>query len=183
MGKILIVFSTIVIGTPASAAPQQKIFCKSSIVAALAQAAIKHARLNSRPGRWRRRIAWRALLPRLSAGLSRTTGAGDHQDINAAQQISVDLNYRVALRWEIRATWDLTKVIFDADELRAAKLQHVLAERRRRLGAQVVALYFRWANGRASGSSDKGKRRQRLEILLNLATDGAFSRLRKHCRR
>jgi hypothetical protein len=115
--------------------------CESPTIHELVQAALVHEGLaKPRASSWRRRLAWSSVLPKLTARVSRSAGRSEYLDLGAAPD--QDLNNYLALRWEVRATWDLSRLIFDRRELAISRRESQLGAERRRLRGRVIALYY-----------------------------------------
>jgi hypothetical protein len=106
--------------------------------------ALRHAGLDPRPeAGWRRRLAWSALLPRISGRFSHLSGNAELLDLHASSGGNrLDLSGYLALRWEVRASWDLSRLLFDSRELGISARASQLANERAALAERVVQLYF-----------------------------------------
>lgn len=95
------------------------------------------------PGRgWRRRLAWSAVLPKLSARIGQTLSDGEILDLRADAPSRLGLSGYLSLRWEVRASWDLSRLLFDGRELRISSRSSQLERERSELVERVVQLYF-----------------------------------------
>jgi len=91
------------------------------------------------------------------------------------------------VRYECRATWDLSRILFNPDELAAHYEALRMAEARREIESLIIRLYFERrrlkAESVAADSSDVGPamrlevRIAEIEAELDALTGGAFSRL------
>jgi len=161
--------------TPAAAA-EGDLELRRLLRAALLRAHLERGQVAS----WRRRIAWAALLPRVSGRVYRSTGEGSYQDLRPDRPISLDLNNRVAFSWEIRATWDLGRLVFDARELQAAASSQQLARRREAVIDRVVELVHRrrWLAGlvrQGEATSEDRLELQALTARLDALTGGVLT--------
>jgi len=145
------------------------------IAAAIATGSLEAAQVRS----WRRRLAWSGLLPALSTGVVRTVGSGALMDIYPDRADRLDLRNSLALRWEIRATWDLARLVFDSRELRISHQAAKLVAERRRMIERVASLYFErcrhLAAGDADGDGSRALRVQELTAILDALTGGLVS--------
>jgi hypothetical protein len=92
------------------------------------------------------------------------------------------------VRYEVRATWDLSRIVFNPDEVAASAQALRMADVRREIESLVIRLFFERrrlkAEALASDSSDRassfqlGLRIQEIEAELDALTGGAFARLR-----
>ena len=73
--------------------------------------------------------------------LTRNISQGEYWDLGPRQPAQ-DLNRYLATRWEVRATWDLSRLVFDRRELTVSSRTSQLADQRRRLVQQVIRLYY-----------------------------------------
>jgi hypothetical protein len=112
-------------------------------VAEVQDAALRRATLSPRTAeRWLRRARAAAILPGVTAeyGLRSDQGWQLDQAAGDGDELSQDLGAGRVV--QVRATWDLDRLIFNADELRAARAALDLAEVRERLLIRVTQLYF-----------------------------------------
>jgi len=138
------------------------------------------------------RARWAGLLPELRVRFDRRYSRTESLDLSrsavdpGATPVGVDaLN---DLRYEWRATWDLSRIVFNPDELGASTQAMRLADVRREVEAVVIRLYFERrrlkAEALASDASDTASgvrlelRIQETEAELDALTGGAFSRWR-----
>ena len=107
----------------------------------LVRAALVHQRLaKPRAPGWQRRLAWVGLLPKVTARLSRSAGRSEYWDLGTAPD--QDMNNYHALRWEVRASWDLSRLVFDPRALAVSRRGSQLGAERRKLGQRVITLYY-----------------------------------------
>jgi hypothetical protein len=113
---------------------------------------------------------------------------GTPSDGAALAPVGIDTNNDV--RYQARATWDLSKIIFNPDEI-AAQFQALrTADARREIESLVIRLYFERRRLKAeSAAADDldmlpGSRRElriaEVEAELDALTGGAFTRLARH---
>jgi hypothetical protein len=138
------------------------------------------------------RARWAALLPELRVRVDRRLARTESLDLGRsasdplASPVGVDsIN---DMRYELRATWDLGRIVFNPDEVGASTHALRMAEVRREIETVVIRLYFERrrlkAEALASDASDTtpGVRVeihiQELEAELDALTGGAFSRWR-----
>ena len=110
---------------------------------ALQDAATRRAGLD--PGlatRWLRRVRVAAALPTLSVQYDHRLDHGWALDreVGAADALRTDAGSQGVIR--AKATWELDRLIFSPDELRAARAALDLAEVRERVLVEVTQLYF-----------------------------------------
>ncbi len=99
--------------------------------------------------------------------------------------VGIDTNNDV--RYQARATWDLSRIVFNPDELGAEAQALRAADARREIETAVIRLYFerRRLKLESAGADDldmpSGSRRDlriaEIEAELDALTDGAFTRL------
>ncbi len=112
-------------------------------VAEVQEAALRRATLAPRIAeRWLRRARAAALLPEVQVGLDLRSDQGWQLDQAAdnGDELSQDLG--AGRNLQLRASWDLDRLIFNPDELRAARAALDLADVRERLLIRVTQLYF-----------------------------------------
>jgi hypothetical protein len=112
-------------------------------VAEVQAAALKRATLSPRTAqRWLRRARAAAALPTVQAevGLRSDQGWQLDQAAGDGDELSQDLGAGKLV--QVRATWELDRLVFNADELRAARAVLDLADTRERLLVRVTQLYF-----------------------------------------
>ena len=123
-------------------------------VAEVQAAARRRATLSPRTAqRWIRRARAAAILPTITGeyGLRSDQGWQLDQAAGDGDELTRDLGAGRVM--QVRASWDLDRLIFNADELRAARAALDLADVRERLLVRVTQLYF-----------------ERQQLLLEIAT-------------
>lgn len=174
------------LGQPRAEPPRRFPGCGPPSVEAAISAALKRQSTPDEAAARRSRLYWSALLPRLSAKLARSTGLSEYMDITPSRPDSMDLNNYLALRWEVRATWDLSRLVFDTRELQISAMGSRNKQERRKLTEQVVRLYFErcrlllldhlHASGQQPELSVASRiRLRRASALLNALTGGLFA--------
>ncbi len=112
-------------------------------IADVQAAALRRATLAPKTAqRWLRRARVAALLPTVTGEYGLRTDQGWQLDQAAGDgdELSQDLGAGRAI--QVRASWELDRLIFNADELRAARAALDLADVRERLLVRVTQLYF-----------------------------------------
>ncbi len=112
-------------------------------IAEVQAAALHRATLSPKTARgWLRRARAAAILPGITGeyGLRSDQGWQLDQAAGDSDELSHDLGAGRVV--QLRASWDLDRLIFNADELRAARAMLDLAELRERLLVRVTQLYF-----------------------------------------
>ena len=112
-------------------------------VAEVQEAALRRATLAPKTALgWLRRARAAAILPGVTGeyGLRSDQGWQLDQAAGDSDELSHDLGAGRVV--QLRASWDLDRLIFNADELRAARAALDLAELRERLLVRVTQLYF-----------------------------------------
>lgn len=125
---------------PALAAPGPAVlarFAREPSVSALQQAAARLAEVEpERVDSWLRRVRPAALLPRLRARVGRgLVGYGYQSYLPSSTATDT-------WRFDVTATWDLDRLVFDKSELGIAREGQRLAIRREELTTEVAQLYF-----------------------------------------
>jgi hypothetical protein len=137
-----------------------------------------------------RRAGW---LPELRIRVDRRYDRNESLDFGRALVDTpappVALGTSDDVRYEGRATWDLSRIIFNPDEVSAHAEALRMADARREVTGLVIRLYFERRRLKAepvtSDASDKTSQVRRelrileLEAELDALTDGAFSRPHK----
>jgi len=153
--------------------------------AALRQAALEPRRVHSLLGRLR----WAAALPRVEVSLSR--GFERDEDIDRAYQELDELSLATDEDLDLRCTvrWDLDRLVYDPEELRASRQAADLSRRRRELLIAVTRLYYELlllrAEQRSGGAVDpsdeigRALRMAELRATLDGLTGGLLSRARQ----
>ena len=113
---------------------------------------------------------------------------GSPTDVAALAPVGIDSNNDV--RYQARATWDLSKLIFNSDEIGAQFQALRTADTRREIESLVIRLYFerRRLKAESTAADDQdmlpGSRRElriaEIEAELDALTGGAFARLARH---
>lgn len=116
---------------------------------------------------------------------SESVDLGSPTDLSALAPVGIDSNDDV--RYQARATWDLSRLIFNPDELAAQAQALRTADTRRELESLVIRLYFERRRLKAeSAAADAldmlaGSRRElrvaEIEAELDALTGGAFTHL------
>ncbi len=112
-------------------------------IAEVQEAALRRATLSPKTARgWLRRARAAAILPGITGeyGLRSDQGWQLDQAAGDGDELSQDLGAGRVV--QLRVSWDLDRLIFNADELRAARAMLDLAELRERLLVRVTQLYF-----------------------------------------
>jgi hypothetical protein len=137
------------------------------------------------------RARWAGLLPDVRVRLDRRFARTESLDLgrsatDPSTPVGVDANND--LRYELRATWELSRIVFNPDEIGASAHALRMADVRREIESAVIRLYFERrrlkAEALASDASDTatGVRLElhiaELEAELDALTGGAFSRWR-----
>jgi hypothetical protein len=181
---------------PVDPAAARALFAEDPPVGALRQAATALAL--AEPGRARSMLARARLagwLPELRLLVERrfarteSVDLGSAADPTALAPVGVDSNNDV--RYQARATWDLSRIVFNPDELAVASQALRTADARREIESLVIRLYFerRRLKLESLGTDDtdmpSGSRRElriaEVEAELDALTGGAFTRLaRRH---
>jgi hypothetical protein len=152
---------------------------------ALAQAEPAHARALIQ------RARWAAVLPETRVRIDRRFNRAESVDLGKspldgpATPVGVDSNNDVRYEW--RATWDLSRIIFNPDELGAESQALRVADVRREIEGRVIRLYFERrrlkAEALATDATDTVAalrlelRIEEMEAELDALTGGAFTRL------
>ena len=113
---------------------------------------------------------------------------GTPTDVAALAPVGIDSNNDV--RYQARATWDLSKLIFNSDEIGAQFQALRTADTRREIESLVIRLYFerRRLKAESTAADDldmlPGSRRElriaEIEAELDALTGGLFARLAHH---
>jgi hypothetical protein len=126
-------------------------------------------------------------LPELRFAALRRFGRTEGLTYDAAGVAPVDVDAINDVRYEWRATWDMSRIVFNPDELQAHLEALRMADVRREIQTLVIRLYFErrrlgseGMNGTGRGSADAAARRQlriwEIEAQLDALSGGAFSR-------
>ena len=129
-------------------------------------------------------------LPEIRARAERRFGRSESVDLaGAVPAAPVGIDSDNALYYELRVTWDLSRILFNPDEI-AAQFQALrTADARREIESLVIRLYFerrRLKAELAAADADDTSSDMRLELRiaeveaeLDALTGGAFTRLRR----
>jgi hypothetical protein len=119
---------------------------------------------------------------------SESVDLGSPTDAAALAPVGIDSNNDV--RYQCRATWDLSKIIFNPDEIGAQFQALRTADTRREIESLVIRLYFerRRLKAESAAADDldmpSGLRRElriaEVEAELDALTGGAFTHLARH---
>ncbi len=128
-----------------------------------------------------------ALLPEVRLRAERRSGRSESLDVKpsaAGDALGLDTDHDV--RYEVRATWDLSRLVFSPDELGAASQSLRIADMRREIESQVNRLYFeRRRLVVAAGATAPEEaatwqlRLEEIEADLDALAGGAFMRCRR----
>jgi hypothetical protein len=113
-------------------------------LSALVEAAWAHADLRMpRRRAWIRRVRAATLLPEVSAGYDHRRGRGwdHHLQLDAPDELDTDGSLTQTFR--VRATWDLSRLVYSNDELRVTQTTLDIQSRRATLRSEVQALFER----------------------------------------
>jgi hypothetical protein len=135
------------------------------------------------------RARWSAWLPEVRFRVDRRFGRSESLDVSPvplgdAPPVALDTVDEV--RYEARASWDLSRLIFNPDELSAHAEALKIAEVRREIEGLVIHLYFERRRLKVEAAAADGNdvasnlrrdaRIEELEAELDALTGGAFSR-------
>ncbi|HEX3757670.1 MAG TPA: hypothetical protein VHW23_03150, partial [Kofleriaceae bacterium] len=136
-------------------------------VAAVLAAAYAATDLDHDPqGSWIRRARLTGLVPWVTVRTARDTSwQDDNSDVGPSTTL------------ELRATWRLDRLLFDARELQVAALATARHRERRRLATRVIRAYFAWRRAARIASDDERVATRVAETVaeLDALTDGWFS--------
>ena len=177
---------------PVDPALVRALFAEDPPVGALRQAATALAL--AEPARARSMLARARLagwLPELRLLVERRFARSESVDLGGAADptalapVGIDSNNDV--RYQARATWDLSRIVFNPDEVAVASQALRTADTRREIESLVIRLYFerRRLKLESLGADDtdmpSGSRRElrvaEVEAELDALTGGAFTRL------
>jgi hypothetical protein len=135
------------------------------------------------------RARWSAWLPEVRFRVDRRFGRSESLDVSPAplgDAPPVALDTVDEVRYEARASWDLSRLIFNPDELSAHGEALRIAEVRREIEGLVIHLYFERRRLKVEAAAADGNdvasnlrrdaRIEELEAELDALTGGAFSR-------
>ncbi|MBA3542074.1 MAG: hypothetical protein H0T79_20830 [Deltaproteobacteria bacterium] len=137
-------------------------------VEAVVAASYAAAGLDRDPARsWVRRARLSGLVPLVTVRTGRTTSWDDQEP---------DVGHGSTL--EVRATWRLDRLAFDARELQVASIEAARRRERRRIATRVIRVYFTWLRATRAATRDARWTLHSLEAAaeLDAITDGRFSR-------
>jgi hypothetical protein len=133
-----------------------------------------------------RLAAW---LPEVRVRVDRRFGRSESLDVSPAPLADappVSLDTVDEVRYEARATWDLSRLVFNPDELAAHAEALRMADVRREVESAVIRLYFERRRLKVEGVTTDGNdvasnlrreaRIEELEAELDALTGGAFLR-------
>ena len=132
------------------------------LAAAYAAAGLDHDPQDS----WIRRARLGGLVPWVTLRTTRDTSWQDeHSEVGHGAS------------FELRATWRLDRLLFDAKELQVAAVEAARRRERRRLAARVIRAYFTWRRAASIASDDERVVTRIAEAAaeLDALTDGWFS--------
>lgn len=107
---------------------------------------MESAALLQRRSSWLNRLRLRPLLPRVSFRLAFSHGLASFYDWKPDAPDDLDANLRDLRNWEVRAVWDLGPLLFDRRELEIERTSRRHADRRHKLAAEIVDLYYERQN-------------------------------------
>jgi hypothetical protein len=112
-------------------------------IADVQAAALRRSTLSPRTAqRWLRRARAAAVLPTLQAEVGLRSDQGWQLDQEAGDGDALSQDLGAGKLVQVRASWQLDRLVFNADELRAARAALDLADTRERLLVRVTQLYF-----------------------------------------
>ena len=149
------------------------------------------------PGRARslvERARFAGWLPEVRIMVDRRFARTESVDLgtstNQAALAPVGIDSNNDVRYQARATWDLSKLIFNSDEIGAQFQALRTADTRREIESLVIRLYFERRRLKAESSTADdldmlpGSRRElriaEIEAELDALTGGVFTRLARH---
>jgi hypothetical protein len=128
---------------------------------------------------WASRARTAALLPELTLDYRRNVGEID--TLGVRSDLGIDShNIEDITRYGVRATWQLSQIVFNRDELNAAQTAEAIEHARRDLLVEVSRLYFQWqallAELAAGASLERARREQlRRDAALTVAQIDALT--------
>jgi hypothetical protein len=172
-------------GGPAFPAPDLDTACLERTRArAVALALVEPERARSLVSR----AANAAWLPELRVRAERRVGRSESLDYKpTAASDALGLDSVDDVRYEVRATWDLPRLVFSPEELGAAQQASRIAEMRREIEAQVNRLYFERRRLLAAPAGQTPRedlstwqiRIEEIEADLDTLSAGGFTRCRQ----
>jgi len=160
-------------------------FADEPNVRALQRAAERAAEVHpDRVRSWERRVRVAALAPSLTVRVGRGgTEVRAETSLDGSERYTI--NQGDAWRFEVGATWQLDRLVFDREELRLGRESQRLAARRELLLTEVAQLYFERKRlilaFRTHPPADEAARAEaslridELTAILDGLTDGALS--------
>lgn len=136
-----------------------------------------------------RRAGRSAWLPELRFRVEKRLGRSESLDVkptSAADALGLDTDNDV--RYELRATWDLPRLVFHPEEVAAAHQALRMADMRREIESQVNRLYFERRRlvalgGDAIDEVERGIRLEEIGAELDALSQGSWSRCLQQGRR
>lgn len=153
------------------------------------KAAIKYAEVE--PGKikkWRKQAAGKAVLPKISASVSRDTSDLWHWEGGSTTKTGDDVLVRgkEVLGWDVTVSWDLSEIIWNNDQTNIDVRSRLMVQLRDDILDEVTKLYFERLRVKMELDNiaiedrkklaDKQIRLQELTALLDGLTGGYFSR-------
>lgn len=156
------------------------------------KAAIKYAEVSPQKIKfWRRQAGASALMPKVSAGVSRDNGDLWHWESGSSTKTGDDflMKGRDSLGWDVRLSWDLSQVIWNPDQTSIDSRSKLMVELRNDILDEVNKIYFERLRVKLElddlriedrkKRSDKELRIRELTASLDGLTGGYFSRKAK----
>jgi hypothetical protein len=179
MKRLLGIALLVATSARATPAPEDDVFSPEPSVRDLQKAAARLAEVHpDRVRSWLHRAGVAALLPSLRASVGRGSGELVRDALNQPIFTNSD-----TWRFEVQATWQLDRLVFDRNELRVSREAQRVGARREELLTRVAQLYF--ARRRlildatkqpdAPNASDRALDIDELTAVLDGLTDGALS--------
>ncbi|MFH0856183.1 MAG: sialidase family protein [Candidatus Omnitrophota bacterium] len=93
---------------------------------------------------WRKQVAVKAILPKLTAGIGRDTGDLWHWESGSSTKAYDDvlIKGRDALDWDVTLSWDLSEVIWNPDQTSIDVRSKLMVQLRDDILDEVTKLYF-----------------------------------------
>ncbi|MEZ4454808.1 MAG: hypothetical protein R3B09_35485 [Nannocystaceae bacterium] len=147
-----------------------RVLARRPTVEEVQEAALRRAAVDPRiTRRWLARARVAAVLPAVQGEIDvkRDLGWSLDQEAGAADQLQQDQGAGRSMR--LRVTWDLDRLIFDPNELRAARAAVDMAQVREQILVRVTQLYFeRLQHLLALELGDDAAPRERLALELRI---------------
>lgn len=167
-----------------------EIYCKDEPgINEVQQAAIKYAEVEpEKISNWRKQAAKKALLPTVSAGVSRDTGDLWHWETGSTVKNGDDVLIRGkdTLDWDVRLTWDLSEIIWNNDQTSIDTRSRLMVQLRDDVLDEVTKLYFERIRVKTEidnlaiedrrKTAEKQLRLMELTASLDALTGGYFSK-------